>query len=1052
MKFNFHAVSVAFRLCAGSCAKLNETFWAGLCAGFCTMFFAVFCAISSGFAQNADAVRFDLADPAWTLSSGKGRLLKDGAEGVSGAVLEISGNGKSSSSWKLADVPVLPGRTAMLRFKVRRTSGTGGGMTGLDRANFDISVSEKWETRSLISPIPKDMEKDGIHLGQWMIDGTLQFAELELLYLTPVHAANGLGADERVTLTAEGPKYSFWGSLGGSQGCFSRSFAESSSKFNTCRWNIMNASSVTYRFDLNGLDLDLPNVKEPKFYAPSLYFYVGYHLKGTLKAFASKDGNVWTEIGSVDSAKSQNIELPEEFSGTKTIWIRFTGSENANCQLYELGFRAPLVPPAEETVHSDAEKSGTPTKSDVEKSDAPASAVPETSIRGATRFWELIAGDEGFRDALPRIEDLPKDVPGDRIFEEELTWNDADGNTKSAKVCCRYFTVDFYREDFGKRLPSGSETAVLWWCPAAWKVNQNRAIPTETDPAGLQISAARNDWESCQLVLNPKQETQLESISFSPLKNADGNEIAPENLTARDVFYHFIENPTDRTGVREFYPDALPPFTFPKTLKAGQNAPVWLTVYVPEGTPAGDYVTHVILSLKKTGNTQDSQDTGIAKDAGISEKLTVPLRLHVWDLDLPCENHSETAYGFSTARSYQYHGVKGEENQRKLDQIYLRVLSRYRISPYHPETMDKIRYEWVVDREKPENSRCVVDFSDFDRAMEHAMSEYHFTNFVISIPGMGGGTYQSRWSPKIEGFGEETVEYQAMFASCIRQIEAHLREKGWLDKAYVYWFDEPDPKDYEFIKNGMNRIKKYAPGIQTMLTEEPSAEVVEDDLLGKVDIWCPLTPHFDPEIAEKCRAKGERFWWYVCCGPRAPYCTEFIDHSAVEMRTWLWQTWQNDVVGTLIWATNYWTSPTAFPKAPQDPYLDPMSYVSNHALPAGTKRFWGNGDGRFLYPPLSCAAPNPNTEEPNFEEPVASIRFEMLREGLEDYEMLYLLREKLAAAKDLPAEKRAEYEALLTVPPEITSSMTEFSKDPAPIYAHRAKIAEAIEALSAFLP
>ena len=1004
MKFNFHAVSVPFRFCAA----------------FCAVFCAVFCAISPGFTQNADAVRFDLADPAWTLTSGKGRLLKDGAEGVSGAVLEISGNGKSSSSWKLADVPVLPGRTAMLRFKVRRTSGTGGGMTGLDRANFDISVSEKWETRSLISPIPADMEKDGIHLGQWMIDGTLQFAELELLYLTPVYAANGLGADERVTLSADGPKYSFWGNFGGSQGCFSRSFAESSSKFNTCRWNIMNGSSVTYRFDLNGLELELPNVKEPKFYAPTLHFYVGYHLKGTLNAFASKDGETWTKVGSVDGAKSQNIELPEEFSGTKTVWIRFAGSENANCQLYELGFRASLVP-MKETPETD--------------SDEP--AVPETSIRGATRFWELIAGDEGFRNALPRIEDLPKDVPGDRIFEEELTWKDADGNARSAKVRCRYFTADFYREDFGKRLAADSKSTALWWCPATWKVNQKRALPTETDPAGLQISAARNDWESCQLVLNPKQETQLESISFSPLKNADGDEIVPENLTARDVFYHFIENPTDRTGVREFYPDALPPFTFPKTLKAGQNAPIWFTVYVPEGTPAGDYVSNVTLTLK---------------NADISEKVTVPLRLHVWNFDIPRENHSETAYGFSTARSYQYHGVKGEENQRKLDQIYLRVLSRYRISPYHPETMDKIRYEWIVDREKPENSHCVIDFSDFDRAMEHAINEYHFTNFVISIPGMGGGTYQSRWSPKIEGFGEETVEYQAMFASCVRQIEAHLREKGWLNKAYVYWFDEPDPKDYEFIKNGMNRIKKYAPGIQTMLTEEPSAEVVAGDLLGKVDIWCPLTPHFDPEIAEKCRAKGERFWWYVCCGPRAPYCTEFIDHSAVEMRTWLWQTWQNDVVGTLIWATNYWTSPTAFPKVPQDPYLDPMSYVSNHALPAGTKRFWGNGDGRFLYPPLSCAVPNKNTDAPNFEEPVASIRIEMLREGLEDYEMLYLLREKLAAAKDLPAEKRAEYEALLTVPPEITSSMTEFSKDPAPIYARRKQIAEAIEMLSASLP
>ncbi|MBE6429248.1 MAG: DUF4091 domain-containing protein [Planctomycetaceae bacterium] len=148
-----------------------------------------------------------------------------------------------------------------------------------------------------------------------------------------------------------------------------------------------------------------------------------------------------------------------------------------------------------------------------------------------------------------------------------------------------------------------------------------------------------------------------------------------------------------------------------------------------------------------------------------------------------------------------------------------------------------------------------------------------------------------------------------------------------------------------------------------------------------------------------------------------------------------------------MWATNYWTSDAAYPNEAQDPYLDPMSYVSGYDTPAGAKRFWGNGDGRLYYPPLACAKPGKTQDAPNFEPPVASIRFEMLREGLEDYEMLYLLREKLASAKDLSPAERAEYEALLTVPESITSSMTQFSTDPAPIYQRRAKVAEAIEVL-----
>ena len=193
---------------------------------------------------------------------------------------------------------------------------------------------------------------------------------------------------------------------------------------------------------------------------------------------------------------------------------------------------------------------------------------------------------------------------------------------------------------------------------------------------------------------------------------------------------------------------------------------------------------------------------------------------------------------------------------------------------------------------QPEDNppRAECDFTAFDRAISRAVEQYHFTGYRLPIQGMGGGTFHSRHDPEIAGFGENTPQYQAMFANYVGQIERHLRDKGWLDMAYIYWFDEPDPKDYDFVSRGMERLRRYAPGLQRMLTEEPNNE-----LQAPVNIWCPVSNQYDHAAAEEPRRRGERFWWYVCTGPKAPYCTLFIDHPATELRVWLWQTWQRDI-------------------------------------------------------------------------------------------------------------------------------------------------------------
>ncbi len=335
-----------------------------------------------------------------------------------------------------------------------------------------------------------------------------------------------------------------------------------------------------------------------------------------------------------------------------------------------------------------------------------------------------------------------------------------------------------------------------------------------------------------------------------------------------------------------------------------------------------------------------------------------------------------------------------------------------------------------------------LDCTAWDKAVEQALARWHFNTFQLHVSGLGSGTFEGHDTPGLQGFHEGSREYDVMLKSYLGGLDQHLRERGWQDKAFVYWFDEPEPSQYDFVRRGCEKIKRFAPGLRRMLTEQP-----EPALYGGPDLWCPLSPGFDAAHAAERRKAGEHFWWYICCGPKAPYATEFIDHPGTELRVWLWQTFQRRIEGILIWESVWWTSPTAYadPQHPQNPWEDPMSWVSG-AAPLQKRQGWGNGDGRFLYPPEACA--NGRPAAPVLDAPVDSIRWEMLRDGLEDYEYLVMLRSALEQHKKLPEAKRRAYEALLEVPPDISRSMTDFARDPAPIEQRRDAIARALAELN----
>ena len=98
---------------------------------------------------------------------------------------------------------------------------------------------------------------------------------------------------------------------------------------------------------------------------------------------------------------------------------------------------------------------------------------------------------------------------------------------------------------------------------------------------------------------------------------------------------------------------------------------------------------------------------------------------------------------------------------------------------------------------------------------------------------------------------------------------------------------------------------------------------------------------------------------------------------------------------------------------------------------------------------MQARVPGASGDEPVLAGPVSSIRWEMLRDGIEDYEYMVILRKLLKTKEEkLTARQLQKYNALLEVPESITKDMTHFTKDPAPIEAYRDRIAQVIARLN----
>jgi hypothetical protein len=261
--------------------------------------------------------------------------------------------------------------------------------------------------------------------------------------------------------------------------------------------------------------------------------------------------------------------------------------------------------------------------------------------------------------------------------------------------------------------------------------------------------------------------------------------------------------------------------------------------------------------------------------------------------------------------------------------------------------------------------------------------------------------------------------------------------------AYIYGFDEVSANQFAAIKDIFGEIKKRYPAIPLMTTAYDHSYGRDTGLDPYVDIWVPLTPRFGetaPAIAAA-RQRGRQVWWYICCGPHHPYANWFVEYSAAEHRLLMgFMAHKFGTQGFLYYSMNHWstnrnvrTPDGKTVRQENAPFTEP---INRGPLTNSDGKSWTdyNGDGLIFYP-------GPHG-------PLSTIRMKCIRDGLEDYEYLWLLKQKIADVKAgrraAPADWIKRAEPLLAVDPALVRSLTQYATDGSRVLAARRAVAAAL--------
>jgi len=332
----------------------------------------------------------------------------------------------------------------------------------------------------------------------------------------------------------------------------------------------------------------------------------------------------------------------------------------------------------------------------------------------------------------------------------------------------------------------------------------------------------------------------------------------------------------------------------------------------------------------------------------------------------------------------------------------------------------------VYDFTLPLTPRLKTDFGftgkkSFDRAyLENAFEHRVTLRELTQLPGPApdfGGALQSFGArlQSLRQHGATTFSVPASLADApdqLAQANAFVARNHLRDSAFVHLAHQPANAEWSALLDAMKRWKTLAPDIPIMVTTH-GLDPFLPDTLDRWAIHLPVIDTVNSGLIVKRILDGGEVWAYVNHAPPRPYGNFLLDFAGIEHRILFWQCAILAIRGMHYWNVNY-----------LEPGQDPWKSLLD-ATPV-------NGDGFLVYP-------GPDG-------PINSIRWEIIRDGIEDYDYLMLFQElrKRLEERGGPATLIERVRQAYTFD-ALVPSLSGFTRDPQVLLHKRALIGELIE-------
>jgi hypothetical protein len=484
-------------------------------------------------------------------------------------------------------------------------------------------------------------------------------------------------------------------------------------------------------------------------------------------------------------------------------------------------------------------------------------------------------------------------------------------------------------------------------------------IPLYSEQSEWSGSAWRGERISSQLLIWVEETGMDLNISATTLSGVGNAMIPGELIRMYEVKYVMTDAFADgcaKTGIENYdsslVADVLEPLKTPFSLEARVPKLIWISVDIPPDADPGIYTGTITVAEGRKKGVDFQLEVEV-----LTPQLPPPsgwsFHLDLW------QNPFSVARYFNVEPWSAEHFEKMRPTMEMLANAGQKcITSTITGKPWGGQTFDP--FQSMVKKTKYTDGTWSYDYSVFDAWVEFAME----CGIDRQINCYSMVSWSNEYNYFDESRGQEVAvsckpgdqAYNEIWNPFLKDFRDHLNQRNWVDKTTIAM----DERSLEDLLEVIKLIDREAPGLKIAFAGGYHPEL--DGVLFDLSV---ASAHIVPvENLARRRAAGSKTTFYVCCVEEKPNTFSFSNPA--EAIYLAWYAANRNFDGMLRWSYNSWTE-------------DPLYDSRFRRFPAG--------DTYMVYPGG-----------------LSSVRFERLREGIQDFEKIRILKSEWIAEGSVESE------------------------------------------------